>query len=84
MVVEVSESVVDMRLIFLIKLVHRFGRPVGGVAGVEVREQLFVPGVDGARKSAWFGDLGVGTVDRRKRQEVFGLARSRDRETHPS
>jgi hypothetical protein len=42
--------------------VDGFGRPVGDPVGVEVGQQLAVPGVDGAGQALELGDIGVGAV----------------------
>lgn len=39
---------------------HRLGTAIAGMAGVEVGEQLVVPGTDGAGEAVQFGGLGVG------------------------
>jgi hypothetical protein len=60
-VVEVAKSVPDP-FDLLDQQVDRFGGSVGHAGGVEVGQQLGLPGVDGAGQPVQFADVGVGAV----------------------
>jgi hypothetical protein len=61
-VVDVAEAVPDP-FDLLDQQVDRLCGPVGRAVGVEVGQQLRVPGVDGAGQAGKFGDACVGAVD---------------------
>ena len=81
-VVEVAESVSDS-LDLLDEQVDRFGGAVGHAAGVEVGQQFWVPGVDGAGQPGEFGDVGVGAVGQPPIQVLLGAFPVRAGEDQP-